>query len=178
MSDAAPHEQSPIDEMAAPPSVGARLAGKLTFKDKVNAAFDAVRPNGPEGPEYKNTEVAAALSKLGVKVTGSYLGLLRNGDRDNPTINVVQGLATFFDLDPVYFLTPANPQAAETVAGIHRDLMTLTEWRDKGVLAFALRAMLLEQDSGELAQAAKVLIDQVFTLRNADRPPQGDTERQ
>lgn len=177
MSDAAPHAESPADK-ATPANVSAPALGALTFKDKVNAAFDAVRPNGPDGPEYKNTEVAAALGKFGVKVTGSYLGMLRNGERDNPTVNVVQGLATFFDLDPVYFLTPATPQAEKTVAGIHRDLMTLAEWRDKGVLAFALRAMLLEQDSGELAQAAKVLIDQVFTLRNADRPQQGDTERQ
>ena len=141
----------------------------LSFRDKLNAAFDAVRPNGPEGPEYRNTEVAAALGELGVKVTASYLGLLRNGERDNPTVNVVQGLATFFDLDPVYFLTPTTPQAAEKVAGIHHDLMQLAEWRDKGVLAFALRAMLLEQDSGQLAEAAKVLLEQVMELRRTDR---------
>ncbi|GAA3432935.1 helix-turn-helix domain-containing protein [Kutzneria kofuensis] len=141
----------------------------LSFRDKLNAAFDAVRPNGPDGPEYRNTEVAAALGELGVKVTGSYLGMLRNGERDNPTVNVVQGLATFFDLDPVYFLTPTTPQAAEKVAGIHRDLMRLAEWRDKGVLAFALRAMLLEQDSGQLAEAAKVLLEQVMELRRTDR---------
>jgi transcriptional regulator with XRE-family HTH domain len=141
----------------------------LSFRDKLNAAFDAVRPKGPEGPEYRNTEVAAALGELGVKVTGSYLGLLRNGERDNPTVNVVQGLAAFFDLDPVYFLTPTTPQAAEKVAGIHRDLMRLAEWRDKGVLAFALRAMLLEQDSGQLAEAAKVLLEQVMELRRTDR---------
>jgi transcriptional regulator with XRE-family HTH domain len=145
----------------------------LSFRDKLNAAFDAVRPNGPDGPEYRNTEVAAALGELGVKVTGSYLGLLRNGERDNPTVNVVQGLATFFDLDPVYFLTPTTPQAAEKVAGIHRDLMRLAEWRDKGVLAFALRAMLLEQDSGQLAEAAKVLLEQVMELRRTDRESGG-----
>jgi transcriptional regulator with XRE-family HTH domain len=117
--------------------------------------------------------VAAALGELGVKVTGSYLGLLRNGERDNPTVNVVQGLATFFDLDPVYFLIPTTPQAAEKVAGIHRDLMRLAEWRDKGVLAFALRAMLLEQDSGQLAEAAKVLLEQVMELRRTDRESGG-----
>jgi transcriptional regulator with XRE-family HTH domain len=61
-----------------------------SFTAKLNHLFATVRPPG-EDREYTNSEVATATG-----LSGTYLGYLRKGLRDNPSIEAVQAIARFF----------------------------------------------------------------------------------
>lgn len=53
------------------------------------------------GKEFQNAEVE---HKTGGKLDASYIGKLRNGRVDNPTLNTMMTLANAFGVEPDYFL--------------------------------------------------------------------------
>ncbi|MDX2680426.1 helix-turn-helix domain-containing protein [Streptomyces sp. NY05-11A] len=113
--------------------VGSSLA------DKLNHLFSVVVPAG--SAPYSTEEVARAVSASGIKISGSYIWLLRKGQRANPTLRHLEGLARFFGVPPAYFFDDA---VTETVDA---DLGMLVVLRDAQVQHVALRTAGLSQKS-------------------------------
>src|SRR2546423_11599508 len=73
-----------------------------TLAEKLEHLFAAVHPAG-RGP-YSNDEVAAAIQEQGgPTISGTYIWLLRKGQRDNPTKKHLEALAGFFGVPVSYF---------------------------------------------------------------------------
>jgi transcriptional regulator with XRE-family HTH domain len=68
-----------------------------SFADRLNYLFETVRPDGRKTP-YSDREVAK-----GTGMTATYVGFLRSGERKNPTYRLVQALADFFSVSPLFF---------------------------------------------------------------------------
>jgi transcriptional regulator with XRE-family HTH domain len=110
--------------------------------------FDTVRR--PDGTRYSNEEVAAAVSSGDAgKISGSYLWLLRKGDRDNPTIKHLETLARFFDVSPAYFFDDVQSRA------IANELAVLRALKDANVRRIAARLSGLSP--GSIEAIAKVI---------------------
>jgi transcriptional regulator with XRE-family HTH domain len=149
-----------------PPGAG-RLAGRL------NHLFATVHPRG-RGP-YSNEEVAKAIRAQGGDISKAYLAYLRNGSRDNPTMQHIAALATFFGVSPAYFFddrvaddTDARiaELAALREAGVER-----SRWRDledAGLRRVALRAAGL---SPQGLRAVETILD---NLRELEGLPAAD----
>lgn len=99
--------------------------------DKLNHLFTNVVPAGR--PPYSSEEVARAITADGTPVSGSYIWLLRKGQRDNPTLRHLEGLAKFFGVPPAYFFDD------QVTAAVDTDLDLLMALRDAGVQKLALR---------------------------------------
>jgi len=112
---------------------------KRTLADKLNHLFRTVVPVG-RGP-YTTEEVAQAITATGVSISGSYIWLLRKGQRDNPTLRHLEAVAKFFGVPPAYFFDEA------TAAGVDEELGLLVALRDAGVQNVALRASGLSPES-------------------------------
>src|SRR5258705_2577713 len=118
---------------ASEPTSGPDADVTWTLAQKINHLFEIVRR--PDGTKYSNEEVAAALGHGvdGAKISGSYLWLLRGGDRNNPTIKHLEALATFFDVSPAYFFDDAKSRA---IAG---ELAILRAIKDGNIERIATR---------------------------------------
>ncbi|GGP36249.1 MULTISPECIES: helix-turn-helix domain-containing protein [Streptomyces] len=110
-----------------------------TLADKLNHLFRTVVPDGRE--PYTTEEVARAITAGGVSISGSYIWLLRKGQRSNPTLRHVEALAKFFGVPPAYFF---DDQVTETV---NADLGLLVALREPQVQRVALRAAGLSAES-------------------------------
>ncbi|MCB5168258.1 helix-turn-helix domain-containing protein [Streptomyces bambusae] len=98
---------------------------------KLNRLFSTTVPAG-RGP-YTTEEVARAITAAGVPISGSYIWLLRKGQRDNPTLRHLEGLARFFGVPPAYFF---DDHVTETV---NAELELLAALREAQVQRVALR---------------------------------------
>lgn len=107
-------------------SAGASLA------DKINHLFQTVVPAGRAS--YSTEEAAQAISARGVSISGSYIWLLRKGQRDNPTLRHLAALADFFGVPPAYFFDDKVTEKVNT------QLKLATALRDTRVRSLALRA--------------------------------------
>ncbi|MBO2455162.1 XRE family transcriptional regulator [Actinomadura barringtoniae] len=118
-----------------------------TLAEKLNHLFATVAPHG-RGP-YSNEEAAQAITLAGEPISGSYLWLLRKGQRDNPTLRHLEALAKFFGVPPAYFFDD------ETAAAVDADLALLIALKDLGVREVALRTAGLAPES--LAMITEVI---------------------
>lgn len=141
-----------------------------TLADKLNHLFRTVVAPG-RGP-YGSEEVAQAITAAGVSISGSYIWLLRKGQRDNPTLRHLQALADFFGVPAAYFFDD------KVAADVDADLGLLVALRDTGVQGVALRAAGLSSRS---LDSISEVIDRVRELEGlpqdssaADRPGGGD----
>lgn len=105
---------------------------RRSFAAKLNHLFETVVPVG--GGTYSTEEVARAISSGSVSISGSYIWLLRKGQRDNPTLKHIEALARFFGVPPAYFF---EDQVAKAV---DRELELMVALRSAGVQHVALRA--------------------------------------
>ncbi|MEU0004303.1 helix-turn-helix domain-containing protein [Streptomyces sp. NPDC006314] len=110
-----------------------------SLADKLNHLFAHMKPAG-QAP-YTVEEVARAISAAGIPISGSYIWLLRKGQRDNPTLRHLEGLAKFFGVPPAYFF---DDRVTETV---NAELSLLTALRDAKVQRIALRTAGLSEKS-------------------------------
>ncbi|MEU8702559.1 XRE family transcriptional regulator [Streptomyces sp. NPDC048680] len=78
--------------------------------------------------------MARAISSGTVSISGSYIWLLRKGQRDNPTLKHVEALARFFGVPPAYFFDDQVTQ------DVDRELALMVALRTAGVQHVALRA--------------------------------------
>ena len=122
---------------------------RRTLADKINRLFETLHP--PDRGPWSNQEVERWLTEKatedgdGLTISANYLLLLRNGQRDNPTLRNVQAMAKFFQVDPGYFLR--DDDASEQ---IYADLQLLGAIRDNDqVKNIALRAFDLDPEMRE-----------------------------
>ena len=73
----------------------------------------------PDGKPYSQAEVLEGLHGV---VTRVYLWKLRNGRASNPSMQVVNGLADFFGVDPGYFFEIDELQAGFLQNNLAREI--------------------------------------------------------
>jgi transcriptional regulator with XRE-family HTH domain len=129
---------------------------------RINHLFATVHPAG-RGP-YTNTEVATAITAEGESITDAYIGLLRQGKRNNPTYNHLKGLAQFFGVNVDYFFDDA------IATKIDSELELLVAIRDSDVMQIALRSRDLTPQN---RNAILTIIDQVRQLQGLPSDPDG-----
>lgn len=132
--------------------------GQSALAYRLNRLFETVHPPG-RGP-YSNEEVAREIRAEGGDISRAYLSYLRNGDRDNPTLQHLEALARFFGVPAAYFFD--DDVATETDA----QLEIVAAMRDVGVRSVALRVAGLSP-KGLLAVSA--MIEEVRVLEGLPR---------
>ena len=106
---------------------------EFSIAGKLDRLFQQVRPRG-QG-EYSYMAVAEAIrADQGIQISHTYIWQLRTGRRDNPTVQHLRGLATFFGVPVAYFL---DDDEARKIDG---QLALLSTLRDAQVTEIALRA--------------------------------------
>ncbi len=134
------------------PSGGQATEG--TLAEKLDRLFRTVHPRGRG--EYSNEEVVEGIRQRGgPAISHTYLWQLRKGLRTNPSINVIEALASFFGAPPSYFFDTA------AAARIDAQLELLEAMRDAGVRHLALRASDLSPES---LQAITDMVERVREL--------------
>lgn len=139
--------------MTHPPGVGASLANKLDY------LFEVVRPPG-EGRRYSQREIVAAINAAGYPMSNSHMSELRRGTKDNPTMQVVAGIAHVFGVRAAYLMD--DPQAVEEVEA---ELELRGAQRDAEVVAIAMRAAGLDP-----TQRAALMRELARIIREHDDP--------
>jgi transcriptional regulator with XRE-family HTH domain len=122
--------------------------------EKLNFLFRTVRTKDPRTGrlrEFTNEEVATAT-----EVSATYIGYLRKGQRDNPTKQHMQSLATHFGVPAGYLADDAMPP--DRVADIEAQLGLVQALSDAGVREVALRAAGMSADG---LDALRVVADQI-----------------
>ncbi|MFF0063845.1 helix-turn-helix domain-containing protein [Streptomyces sp. NPDC005279] len=141
---------------------GSAAAGRQTLADKLNHLFRTVVPAG-RGP-FSVEEVAKAITETGVSISGSYIWLLRKGQRDNPTLRHLTALAKFFGVPPAYFFDD------EVTADVNAELGLLVALRDTGVQMVALRA------AGVSPKSLASIKEVIERVRELEGLPNGETD--
>ncbi|MEV5777804.1 helix-turn-helix transcriptional regulator [Streptomyces antimycoticus] len=106
----------------------AGLGEQKTFAARLNQLFKTVHP-ADRGP-WTNAETARAIG-----VSETYIGYLRKGVRDNPTLAQMQALADFFGVPAAYFVDNGEGEQ------VRQDLELLSKLKDMGVRQIALRTI-------------------------------------
>ncbi|MET0233297.1 MAG: helix-turn-helix domain-containing protein [Kibdelosporangium sp.] len=133
---------------------------RFSIAEKLDRLFQRVRPAG-QG-EYSHSAVAEAIrEQQGISISHTYIWQLRTGRRDNPTIQHLTALATFFGVPVAYFLDD------EETKKIDSELELLAALRDTGVTEIALRAADLSPGSRETISN---MIMKVWELENDKKP--------
>lgn len=75
---------------------------RRSLAERLNALFAQARRTDATGRqrEYSTAEVANAVTSdpsHGANLSRSYLSMLRNGSHTNPSLNILEGIAKFFD---------------------------------------------------------------------------------
>jgi transcriptional regulator with XRE-family HTH domain len=150
-----------------PPPAAEGSAGTWSLAEKIDHLFETVRRK--DGSRYSNEDVAAAIRPRdgeGPTISGSYIWMLRRGDRDNPTKKHLEALAKFFGVPPAYFFDEAESTA------IANELVLLRSLADAGVKRVAARL-------GGLSDGGlRVIADVVERIRASEGlPPHPSDER-
>jgi transcriptional regulator with XRE-family HTH domain len=143
--------------------------------EKLDRLFRAVHPRGRG--EYTYREVAEGIRSRGLPpISGTYIWQLRTGQRTNPTIKHVEGLAAFFGVPVNYFFND------EVAIRVDAELDLLVAFREASIRRIALRASGLSPES---LSAIAEMIEHVRRLeglpdprsgpgRTTEEPPQPD----
>lgn len=135
-------------------------SGVTTLAEKLERLFATIHPAG-RGP-YSNEEVAAAIQEQsGPTISGTYIWLLRKGQRDNPTKKHLEALASFFGVPVAYFFDD------DITSQLGPQLDLLAALRDSSVRDIALRIAELSPDS---LDAIRGMIEQVRQLEARSNP--------
>jgi transcriptional regulator with XRE-family HTH domain len=116
--------------------------------------------NPETGTEYSYEQVAEGVRRKGFEISAAYVWQLRKGQRDNPTLRHILGLAQCFDGTPRYFVDD------EVHRRIEAELDLLVKMRDSGVQDVAERAYGLSESS---LNAVSDMIDHVRRLEEANK---------
>ena len=118
---------------------------KGLFAERLDHLFRTVHPKD-RGP-YTPAEVADAINEAADDrvVSGTYLWLLRTGERDNPTMKHIIAIARFFGVSPTYFFPDdamqQNAVPAELTAALSDDKVREMALRAAGLSDRSLRAI-------------------------------------
>lgn len=136
--------------------MGGEQRARFSIAEKLDRLFQRVKPAG-QG-EYSHNAVAEAIrEQQGISISHTYIWQLRTGRRDNPTIQHLTALATYFGVPVAYFLDD------EETKKIDSELELLAAIRDTGVTEIALRAADLSPSSRETISK---MIMKVWELEN------------
>ncbi|MGH7192128.1 MAG: XRE family transcriptional regulator [Candidatus Saccharimonadales bacterium] len=130
-------------------------APKGVLAQRLDHLFRTDHPK--DGGPYTPAEVADAINTAAGErvVSGTYLWLLRTGERDNPTIKHLTAIAKFFGVPPVYFLSAASQDGelpAEVVAALTDDKVRDLALRAAGLSDRSLRAIADMVDSARTVE--------------------------
>jgi hypothetical protein len=140
-----------------------------SFADRLRTCFLRVRK--PDGSEYSLREVSDAITTAGIPISHAYVGLLRNGTKDNPHLQHVTGLARFFGVPVDYFAT----DNLSLVDAVNRELSVLSGLKELQGSVLALRESVLPQAEAGLA-AIQEIINAIRGLEDGGgRPPAGES---
>jgi len=115
------------------------------FAERLDHLFRTVHPKD-RGP-YTPADVAEAINaEAGDRVvSGTYLWLLRTGQRDNPTMKHLIAIGRFFGVPPTYFFpddtTQQDAVPAEVVAALSDDKVRDMALRAAGLSDRSLTAI-------------------------------------
>ena len=115
------------------------------FAERLDHLFRTVHPKD-RGP-YTPADVAEAINtEAGERVvSGTYLWLLRTGQRDNPTVKHLIAIARFFGVPPTYFFPDDTAEQdavpAEVVAALRDDKVRDMALRAAGLSDRSLTAI-------------------------------------
>jgi transcriptional regulator with XRE-family HTH domain len=131
------------------------------FAERLDHLFRTVHPKD-RGP-YTPAEAAGAINAAAGErvVSGTYLWLLRTGQRDNPTMRHLIALARFFGVPPTYFF----PDDAMRQDAVPAELTAAL--RDEKVREMALRA------AGLSDRSLKAITDMINSARAVEGFPDG-----
>ena len=109
------------------------MVGAFSIAERLDRLFRQLRAAG--GPEPSYMAVAEAIrAQQGVPISHTYIWQLRTGKRDNPTVQHLTALATYFGVPVAYFLDDEQTERVDAQLDLLRTL------RDAGVTELALRA--------------------------------------
>ncbi|GHE31261.1 helix-turn-helix domain-containing protein [Streptomyces vinaceus] len=146
-------QADPVGPPAAPKSLA----------EKLEHLFAHTAPAG-RGP-YSVEEVARAITAERIPISGSYIWLLRKGQRDNPTLRHLEGLAQFFGVPPAYFFDDRVTDAVDAELGL------LAALRDAKVQHVALRTAGLSEKSLKSITEMIERVRELEGLGDADNGP-------
>ncbi|MFI9380444.1 helix-turn-helix domain-containing protein [Kutzneria sp. NPDC052558] len=127
--------------------------------DRLDRLFRTVRRAGDS--EHSYASVAEAIrDQQGVTISHTYIWQLRTGRRDNPSVQHLTALATFFGVPVTYFLDD------ELAGRIDEQLTLLAMLRAAGVTEIALRSADLSESSRE---AVADMVTQLWKLEHPDK---------
>ncbi|GII22590.1 helix-turn-helix domain-containing protein [Planosporangium mesophilum] len=124
-----------------------------SLAEKINFLFDWL--GRKTGRTYTNSEVAAATG-----MSDTYVGYLRRGSADNPTLKTIQDLARFFGVKPSFFTDDADDEAIDR---LDAQLDLFRAINDPNIQALALRATKANLSPAGL-EAITAMIDHVQRL--------------
>ncbi|ROP44183.1 helix-turn-helix transcriptional regulator [Streptomyces sp. PanSC9] len=152
----------------AEPTIAKLFAGMPVPDDEVDLSFrDRLRflvatRRGPEGCEYRPSEIAAAIG-----VSKATVNALLNGTR-NPGFDVSRALAEYFAVDPGFFSIRGDRALLRAIEPAMRQARLLASLRGEHVEMMALRGS-LAGGSPQLAQELQDVLETVVaTARQAN----------
>lgn len=123
--------------------VGGSLAQRL------DNLFRTVRRD--DGREFSHREVAESITATDEPISHSYIGQLRTGDKDNPTIKHLRALARFFGVPVEYFTRD------DIADDVDHELRTLTALKELQIRTVALRSTVLPEAERSLAELSRII---------------------
>ncbi|HEY7050944.1 MAG TPA: transcriptional regulator [Mycobacterium sp.] len=130
---------------------------KTNFAVRLNRLFDTVYPPG-RGP-HSSSELVTALGNQGLRLSAPYVSQLRSGKRHRPSDATVEGIATFFRVNPAYFTDDRYFRVVD------QELTLRAAMRDQGVRRLAAQVAGLSR--GALDELA-VRIEQLRRAEHLD----------
>jgi len=108
--------------------------------EKLGRLFRAIHPRGRG--EYTYREVADGIRQRGLApISGTYVWQLRTGQRSNPTMKHIEGLAAFFGVPVNYFFND------DVATRVDTELDMIVALRETPIRHIALRASGLSPES-------------------------------
>lgn len=120
-----------------------------SLAQRLDNLFTKVRK--PGGREYSHREVAEAITLAGEPISYSYIGQLRAGDKDNPTLRHLRALARFFGVPVEYFTSE------RLAAEVDRELDLAAALQDLRVQTVALRESVLPEAERSMASLSRIV---------------------
>ncbi|WP_139184103.1 helix-turn-helix transcriptional regulator [Tsukamurella pulmonis] len=139
----------------------------MTFADRLNSLFET-KPDPATGLAYTTAAVAQGVSKAGKPLSAPYLSQLRGGRPGKVSIDVVVGLAKWFDVSVDYFVEDA--EYSERVRGKDSNLGL----PDDGAVEIAYRSADLSESSRARVLALTELLRRAEQLGGAPDASAGE----
>lgn len=134
-----------------------------SLAQRLDRLFSRVRK--PGGREYSHREVAEAITLAGEPISYSYIGQLRAGDKDNPTLRHLRALARFFGVPVEYFTSE------RLAAEVDRELDLAAALQDLHVKTVALRQSVLPEAERSMESLSRI----VDVIRRLEKGGESDS---